>query len=148
MLLTAAPPIAAPSLTLPDRFRMEIVYFMTPPGDRGAPKDLADNEYWIDLAEARQWLDEGVVYVVSPLDAENQAEIELTEYHEAFLQWLLEYKINRVRISSDLRPSTFDFRLSTLTADPLATPPPSSPPDASPSAAKSPPAHPAASPPH
>lgn len=98
MLLTAAPPSTAPPLTLPDRFRMEIVYFMTPPGDRGAPADLADHEYWIDLTEARQWLDEGVVYVVSPLDAENQAEIELTEYHEAFLQWLLTHHINRVKI--------------------------------------------------
>ena len=99
MLLTAIDRPTAPGLQLPDRFRMEIVYFMTPPGERGAPADLADNEYWIDLEEAQTWLEEGVVYVVSPLDAENQAEIELTEYHEAFLQWLLNHKINRVRIS-------------------------------------------------
>ena len=78
---------------------MEIVYFMTPPGERGAPAELAANEYWIDTDEARKWLDDGVVYVVSPLDAENQAEIELTEYHEAFLQWLLSHHINRVRIA-------------------------------------------------
>ena len=89
-----------PPLELPDRFRMEIVYFMTPPGERGAPAVLADHEYWIDLMEAQQWLDDGVVYVVSPLDAENQAEIELTDYHEAFLQWLIAHKINRVRTQS------------------------------------------------
>lgn len=71
---------------------------MTPKGERGAPADLADDEYWIDLGEAKAWLDEGVVYVVSPLDAENKAEIELTEYHEAFLQWLLEHSIQRVRV--------------------------------------------------
>ena len=100
MLLTAAPPSTAPLLTLPDRFRMEIVYFMTPPGERGAPAALGDNEYWIDQAEAKQWLDEGVVYVVSPLDAENQAEIELTEYHEAFLQWLVTHGVSRVRVTS------------------------------------------------
>jgi hypothetical protein len=86
-------------LELPDRFRMEIVYFMTPPGERGAPADLGEHEYWIDLGEAQKWLDEGVVYVVSPLDAENQAEIELTEYHEAFLQWVVEHGICRVRVS-------------------------------------------------
>ena len=89
----------AQPLEMPDRFRMEIVYFMTPPGDRGAPAKLADNEYWINLDDARRWLDELVVYVVSPLDAENQAEIELTEYHEAFVQWLVTNSIQHVRLA-------------------------------------------------
>src|SRR3954452_22126125 len=88
----------APPIDLPDRFRMEIVYFMTPPGDRGAPATVGENEYWINLDDARRWLDEQVVYVVSPLDAENQAEIELTEYHEAFLQWLVDHEIQHVRL--------------------------------------------------
>ena len=87
-----------PPLDVPDRFRMEIVYFMTPPGERGAPAKLGDNEYWVNLDDARRWLDEQVVYVVSPLDAENQAEIELTEYHEAFLQWLVDHGIQHVRL--------------------------------------------------
>jgi hypothetical protein len=87
-----------PPLEVPARFKLEIVYFMTPPGERGAPGDLKENEYWIDQAEARKWLDDLVVYVVSPLDAENQAEIELTEYHEAFLQWLLDHQVQRVRL--------------------------------------------------
>src|SRR5262245_47026581 len=89
---------AAPPLDVPNRFRLEIVYFMTPPGERGAPANLAENEYWINLDDARNWLDEQVVYVVSPLDAENQAEIELTEYHEAFLQWLVEHGVQHVRL--------------------------------------------------
>jgi hypothetical protein len=97
MHLTAVDQPTVPALDLPGRFHMEIVYFMTPPGERGAPADLADNEYWIDLAEAQKWLEDGVVYVVSPLDAENQAEIELTDYHEAFLQWLLAHNISRVK---------------------------------------------------
>jgi len=88
---------AAP-LEMPERFRMEIVYFMTPPGERGAPAALGENEYWINLDDARCWLDELVVYVVSPLDAENQAEIELTEYHEAFLQWLITHNIQHVKL--------------------------------------------------
>jgi hypothetical protein len=89
---------SAPPLKVPDRFRMEIVFFMTPPGDRGAPVELGEDEYWIDPDEAKRWLDELVVYVVSPLDAENQAEIELTEYHEAFLAWLIEHGVRRVRL--------------------------------------------------
>ena len=87
-------------LEMPDRFRMEIVYFMTLPGERGAPVKMLDNEYWIDLDEAKTWLDEQVVYVVSPLDAENQAEIELTEYHEAFLQWVVDNRAQHVRVAS------------------------------------------------
>ena len=87
-----------PPLEVPDRFRMEIPFFMTPPGERGAPAALGENEYWIDLEDARRWLDEQVVYVVSPLDAENKAEIELTEYHEAFLQWLVTNNLNHVRL--------------------------------------------------
>src|SRR5947207_5413147 len=88
-----------PPLGLPDRFRMEIPFFMTLPGERGAPAELGENEYWIELEDARRWLDEMVVYVVSPLDAENQAEIELTEYHEAFLQWLVTHGVNHVRVA-------------------------------------------------
>jgi len=99
MKVTALDHPAAPPLELPDRFRMEIPFFMTPAGDRGAPPSLAEGEYWIDADEAKNWLDEGVVYVVSPLDAENQAEIELTEYHEAFLQWLITHGISHVRVS-------------------------------------------------
>lgn len=88
----------AQALEMPERLRMEITFFMTPPGERGAPKELGDGEYWIDLDEARQWLDDGVFHVVSPLDAENMAEIELTEYHEAFLQWLVANEVRHVRL--------------------------------------------------
>jgi hypothetical protein len=87
-----------PPLAMPDRFRMEIVYFMTPAGSAGVPA-LGENEYWIDAADARRWLDELVVYVVSPLDAENKAEIELTEEHEAFVQWLVTHNVQHVRLS-------------------------------------------------
>src|SRR5689334_18002540 len=86
-----------PPLEMPERFRMEIVYFMTLPGEKGAPVKMDDGEYWIDTGDATKWLDEQVVYVVSPLDAENQAEIELTEYHEAFLQWVVDNEARHVR---------------------------------------------------
>ena len=86
-------------LEMPDRFRMEIPFFMTPPGEKDSPAALGENEYWVNLDDARQWLDEQVVYVVSPLDAENKAEIELTEYHEAFLQWLISNNVRHVRLT-------------------------------------------------
>ena len=98
MKVTAANRPEVPPLEMPERFRMEIVYFMTLPGEKGAPVKMDDGEYWIDLDDAKKWLDEQVVYVVSPLDAENQAEIELTEYHEAFLQWVVENNTQHVRI--------------------------------------------------
>ncbi len=87
-----------PPLEMPARFRTEIVFFMTSPGVKGAPAELAANEYWIDLEEARNWLEELVVYVVSPLDAENKAEIELSEDHERWLEWLVSNGIQRVRV--------------------------------------------------
>jgi hypothetical protein len=99
MKLIAIDQSHVPPLEMPDRFRMEIVYFMTPPGERDAPPQLGDNEYWINLEDARRWLDELVVYVVSPLDAENQAEIELTEYHEDFLNWILKNGVQHVKVS-------------------------------------------------
>lgn len=82
-----------------DHFRMEIAYFMTPSGERGAPK-LGPNEYWIGLDEARRWLEEFVVEVVSPLDAESVAEIELTDEQEAWLQWMVDHEIQHIRLEN------------------------------------------------
>ena len=99
MKIVAVDQPQAPPLDLADRFRLEIPFFMTPPGERGAPAKLPDGEYWIEPDDARRWLDELVVYVVSPLDAENKAEIELTEYHEAFLEWLLKHGVRHVKLT-------------------------------------------------
>jgi len=82
---------------MPPRFRLDIAYFMTPPGERGAPK-LPAGEYWIDPEDARRWLDEGVIEVVSPLDSLNHSEIELTEEQEGWLRWLIENGIRHVRV--------------------------------------------------
>ena len=87
-----------PPLTMSSRFRTEIVYFMTPAGDRGAPADLASNEYWVRREDAERWLDEFVVLVVSPLDAASKAEIALTEEHEIWLEWMVKHNIQRVRL--------------------------------------------------
>jgi hypothetical protein len=98
MKLTSLDQPAAPPLEMPTRFRTEIVFFMTPAGEGNAPARLGENEYWINLAEARRWQDNGCLHVVSPLDAQNKAQIELTEDHELFLEWLLRHQIQHVRL--------------------------------------------------
>ena len=82
---------------MPDRFRHEITYFMTISGEAGIPK-LPAGEYWIKLADARTSLDEGVFHIVSPLDSASQAEIELSEEQEAWLEWMVKGGVEHVRL--------------------------------------------------
>ncbi len=82
---------------MPARFRTEIVYFITPGGPDGTAK-LPEGEYWVRLDDARRWLDELVIRIVSPLDAQAQAEIELSEDHEVWLEWMVAHGIEHVRI--------------------------------------------------
>jgi hypothetical protein len=84
---------------MPDRFRHEITYFMTVPGQGGLPA-LGPGEYWIDQKEARRWLDEGVFRVVSPLDSATKTEVEISEEQEAWLLWLVEHGVEHVRLES------------------------------------------------
>lgn len=89
-----------PDLTpfpMPDRFRHEITYFMTPGGEQGVPK-LPAGEYWIRREDAQRYVDEGCVKIVSPLDSDTRAELELTEEQEAWLEWLLAERVEHVRI--------------------------------------------------
>ena len=85
-------------LSMPDRFRREIVYFMTPAEGVDAPT-LGKDEYWIRAEDAEKWLDDGVFSLVSPLDAESVAEIELSEEQEIWLEWMVQHKICTVKIS-------------------------------------------------
>ena len=86
-----------PPLRMPERFRLEIVYFMTPGDAPGAPI-LGPNDFWIEPANVEQWLEDGCFSVVSPLDAESVAEIELTEEHERCLEWLKKYSVCHVQL--------------------------------------------------
>jgi hypothetical protein len=86
-------------LEMPARFAHDIAYFMTPPGERGAPA-MPGGEYWISLDDARRWLDEGVLVLVSPLDSEKQAEVEISEEQEKWLQWLVANGVQHVRLGS------------------------------------------------
>ena len=86
-------------LAMSDRFRHDVTYFMTPSGEVGVPP-LASGEYWIRLDDARNWLDELVILVVSPLDSTSKAEIELTDEQEAWLEWMVANQIEHVRLES------------------------------------------------
>jgi len=84
-------------LEMPDRFRLEVVYFMTPGDHAGAPT-LVANEYWIESENIDRWLDDGGFSVVSPLDAETVAEIDLTEDQERWLEWMKKNKLTHIRV--------------------------------------------------
>jgi len=84
---------------MPPRFKTEIAYFMTPAGEPGVPK-LGADEYFIRLDDARKFLDELVIEIVSPLSEERKTEIELTEDHEAWLKWMVEHEIQHVRLEA------------------------------------------------
>jgi len=90
---------AVPPTVMSNRFRHEIAYFGTRNGD-DIPVKLGPNEYWIDLKEVEEMYDEGVVKLVSPLDSSSTAEVELSEELEMFLEWVIEHKVNHVRLES------------------------------------------------
>ena len=85
-------------LEMSARFKHDVAYFMTPALERGAPA-LGAGEYWISLDEARRWLDEGVLTLVSPLDSENQAEAEITEEQETWLEWMVAHRVQHIRLA-------------------------------------------------
>jgi len=80
-----------------DRFRHEIAYFMSVPGELGVPP-LATGEYWVRLPQTQEWLDEGAILVVSPLDSESRTEVELSEEQEGWLEWMAEHQIQHIRL--------------------------------------------------
>lgn len=84
---------------MPDRFRHDIVYFMSLPGEAGAPT-LPAGEYWVVLDRAREWLDDGVFRLPSPLDSAHSTEVELSEEQEDWLRWMVEHGVQHVRLIS------------------------------------------------
>ncbi len=86
-----------PPMQMPDRFRTDVAYFMSAPGEPGVPL-LGDGEYWVRLDDARRWLDEGVLYLVSPLDSQNKTEVEISEEQEDWLRWMVEHGVQQIRL--------------------------------------------------
>ncbi len=83
-------------LLISDRLRSQLVYFMTATATQGIPT-LGENEFWFARGEVDKWVDEGVFYLVSPLDSANMTEVELTEEQETMLAWLKRNEVEHVR---------------------------------------------------
>ena len=96
LLIPIDRPEVAPRAISP-RLRAQLVYFISAPGAPGVPV-LAENEYWFAAADVERWVNEGVFYLVSPLDTANMTEVELSEEQEALLQWLKDRGVQRVRV--------------------------------------------------
>lgn len=82
------------------RLRSQFVYFVSSPEAAGVPK-LAENEFFFALAETRKWHDEGVIFLVSPLDTANMTEVELTEEQEDLMEWLVKNHVEHVRLEGE-----------------------------------------------
>lgn len=89
------PEIAALPISL--RLRNQLVYFMSARDTEGIP-DLGEDDFWFAADEVAKWVDEGVFYLVSPLDTENMTEVELTEEQESLLAWLNSKQVQHVRL--------------------------------------------------
>ncbi len=85
-----------PPLGITPRLRDQLVYFMTPRDTPGLPP-LGDEDFWFDAAEVATWADEGVFYLVSPLDTDKMTEVEISEEQETLLRWLQTHKVRHVR---------------------------------------------------
>lgn len=86
-----------PQLKLSSRFRHDVTYFAAHPTDLGRPS-LPSGEYYIVLADAAVTLDDGVFRIISPLDSDNRTELEITEEQEVWLQWIVEHKVEHIRL--------------------------------------------------
>jgi hypothetical protein len=86
-----------PALPISTRLRSQLVYFMTPADTPGIPA-LGENEYWFSRSEVTQWLTEGVLLLVSPLDTDNMTEVELSEEQEALLGWMDKHQVQHIRV--------------------------------------------------
>jgi hypothetical protein len=92
-IVSLNPADAAP-LVIAERIKSQLPYLTSEP-----PQGVHENhEYWIDLEAAKRTLDDGSFLVVSPLRAENAAEIELSEEAEEFLEWIVKHAVTHFAI--------------------------------------------------
>jgi hypothetical protein len=86
-----------PPLAISARLRSQLVYFITPGGSPDVPA-LGEDEFWFAPDDVARSLDDGVVFLVSPLDTTNMTEVELSEEQEALLSWLQKNNVRHVRV--------------------------------------------------
>ena len=87
-------------LKISPRLRSQFVYFACQPGQQGIPK-LEEGEFFFALKETEKWQDDGVIFLVSPLDTDNMTEVELTEEQEDLMDWLVKNKLEHVRLEGE-----------------------------------------------
>lgn len=87
-----------PPFEMPARFRHDIIYFVTPAGEPGAPETLDKDHWWVRREDAIRIEDAGVVPIVSPLDSASTSELELTEEQEAWLKWMILNDVEHLRL--------------------------------------------------
>lgn len=83
---------------MPTRFKHDVAYFATPAGQSGVPDTIEEGEWWVRLEDARRIYDDGVIPVVSPLNSEITAEIEISEEQEMWLDWMIANEIEHLRL--------------------------------------------------
>ena len=88
-------PPGIPPRVISPRLRSQLVYFASP--SEGG--EVVADEYRFDPVEVARWVDDGVFYLVSPLDTANMTEVELSEEQEDFLQWVHTQGVRRVRVA-------------------------------------------------
>lgn len=86
-----------PPRRISPRLRSQLVYFTSALGEPGVP-ELGEGEYFFARAEVARWLEEGVFYLVSPLDTANMTEVEISEEQESLLEWLDSTQVQHVRV--------------------------------------------------
>ena len=86
-----------PPYEMPDRFRHEVAYFMTPADEAGVPH-LGEGEYWIRLDDARRALESGVIEIVSPLSSERPTGVEISDEQSDWLEWMVAHGVQHIRL--------------------------------------------------
>ena len=92
-------PEVAP-LAITPRLRNQLVYFMSARDTPGLPK-LGDLDFWFAADEVAKWVDDGVFFLVSPLDTATMTEVELSEEQETMLAWLHKHQVQHVRLTGE-----------------------------------------------
>jgi hypothetical protein len=87
-----------PPFEMPARFKHDIAYFAALAGEPGVPETIAEGQWWVRREDAQRIYDDGVIRVVSPLNVEITAELEISDEQEAWLQWMIEHEIEHLRL--------------------------------------------------
>jgi hypothetical protein len=84
-------------ISISERLRGQLIYFAAPPGAADSPP-LGESEYWFRPDDVAKVIEDGVFYLVSPLDTAKMTELELSEEQETLLDWLRKNGVGHARV--------------------------------------------------